>query len=305
MSLTSSKSKELYKIKTIASLTGFSTTLLRAWERRYRLLMPTRTATGHRLYTQEDLRVLKRVRTLLDQGRSIGEVVAQGRDRLLNSVEPESTPLTAEQTADLRRLVVDAALHLDERRLEQSLDETFARFTVLRALDQVVVPACHDIGRMWAQQQATVASEHLLSAAIEARLQKLLAAQARIGTGPQVLCCAFPDEFHELGVLTLQYYLLQLGMRVFYLGAALPFEEVERAVQERRPEFVMLSVARASLLDVHRSSLTQLVQRLPGVRFIVGGGGVMKDDDELLKLGVVLWPLDRPLTELSTLFHPS
>lgn len=57
-----------YKIKTIADLAGFSPTLLRAWERRYDILEPERTETGHRLYTEDDLRVLREIKRRLDAG---------------------------------------------------------------------------------------------------------------------------------------------------------------------------------------------------------------------------------------------
>ncbi len=72
-----------HKIRTVSERTGFPPGLLRAWERRYGLLEPARLEGGHRLYSDEDLRVLLRVRELLDQGRSIGELAAMGREALL------------------------------------------------------------------------------------------------------------------------------------------------------------------------------------------------------------------------------
>ncbi len=74
-----------YKMGTIARLSGFSPELLRAWERRYGLLDPSRGSGGQRLYGDDDLRVLERVRALLSEGRSIGEVAQVGRARLLQS----------------------------------------------------------------------------------------------------------------------------------------------------------------------------------------------------------------------------
>ena len=40
----------------VSSLTGVNSVTLRAWERRYNLIRPQRTAKGHRLYTQRDVR---------------------------------------------------------------------------------------------------------------------------------------------------------------------------------------------------------------------------------------------------------
>jgi DNA-binding transcriptional MerR regulator len=76
--------KGLHKIGTVCRSTGFSAPVLRAWELRYQLLAPARGAGGQRLYTDEDLLVLRRVRQLLDEGRAIGEIAAQGRRALLH-----------------------------------------------------------------------------------------------------------------------------------------------------------------------------------------------------------------------------
>ena len=78
---------------TLARMTGLPPVLLRAWERRYGLLAPERTDGGHRMYTEDDVRVLRRVRELLDQDRSIGEVAALGRRALLSASPPSTLSL--------------------------------------------------------------------------------------------------------------------------------------------------------------------------------------------------------------------
>lgn len=301
--------KELYKIKTIAAMTGFNPTLLRAWERRYELLVPTRTVTGHRLYTQDDLRVLRRVRSLLDQGRSIGEVVAQGRERLLHGTASggaaEGATTIFPELQRLHDAVIQGALELDDAAVNDALDEAFGRVSVVQALEQVVVPAAHEIGRLWAQQLASVASEHLLTAALERRLHRLVEMQNRNAPATQALCCTFPDEFHVLGSLVVSYYVLQYGVGVLYLGAALPFDDLARTLQRRRPDFVMLSVTRAALLEVHKPALIQLLMtQKQAPRFIVGGSGLVKVDPELSAVGVLQWPASRPLRDLSQVVQP-
>lgn len=91
-----------YKIKTVAELTGFSATLLRAWERRYGFLSPSRVSGKHRLYTETDLKVLYKVKEHLALGRSIGEVAILGRIELLGA-RPQP-PLKAVPPADSRSI---------------------------------------------------------------------------------------------------------------------------------------------------------------------------------------------------------
>jgi PAS domain S-box-containing protein len=74
----------VFKIGRLAELSGFEPTLLRAWERRHGLLEPGRLENGYRVYTNQDLAVLMRVRELLAQGASIGDVARMGRKALLH-----------------------------------------------------------------------------------------------------------------------------------------------------------------------------------------------------------------------------
>lgn len=83
----------VYKISTLAKLTGFGIQAIRNWEVRYGLLQPERTDGGHRLYSEADLRKLRRIKELLAKGRSIGEIANILQDeRPLGSHEESKEP---------------------------------------------------------------------------------------------------------------------------------------------------------------------------------------------------------------------
>ena len=65
------------RIGELARRTGVATELLRAWERRYGLLAPVRTASGYRLYSGEDVVRVGRMRQLLASGLSAAEAARQ------------------------------------------------------------------------------------------------------------------------------------------------------------------------------------------------------------------------------------
>jgi len=48
-----------FPIRVVSSETGVNAITLRAWERRYGLITPKRTAKGHRLYTEQDIRLIR------------------------------------------------------------------------------------------------------------------------------------------------------------------------------------------------------------------------------------------------------
>lgn len=79
-----SSAKRLYTIKELAEVVGMSTSALRAWERRFALFEPERTPGGHRLYTDDDLKLLWFVRRRQEEGVDLRSIAAAGRAVLLD-----------------------------------------------------------------------------------------------------------------------------------------------------------------------------------------------------------------------------
>ena len=303
--------KGKYKMGSISRQTGFSPMLLRAWERRHGLLEPERGDGGHRLYTEEDLQVLYRVKELIESGRSIGEIALIGRETLLaqgtaprfsqSSADPEyqagghgaaaSAPPFEPQFEAFGKSIVEAAIELDRTQLDRILDEAFARFAPDAVLHGLITPSAHEIGRLWMAGDLNVANEHMASDVFVRRVAKLLeSASMGLQQSPAVLCGCFPDENHYLGPMILAYELARHGVRVDHIIGPLPFEDLEQAIKVRRPRGTLLSVTRTALFQTHRPRLIELVRRhRDATRFVIGGQGSPDVDSELTHLGVELW----------------
>lgn len=319
-----------YKMGTIAEMTGLSPALLRAWERRYGLLEPERTGGGHRLYTEEDLTVLQYVKDQMEDGRSIGEVAAPGHGELLTRARSEVPSPSAEDRArrDPNRPadpipetpdagpylqssmddIVQAAVDLDRDALEAGLDRAFSMVSPPSVVSRVLEPAARRIGELWMEGKCSVAGEHMASSAFVLRLQKLLKTSNRAlkENVPQVVTASFPDELHEIGSLVVAYELTLHGIRVVHLGPALPFEELERALDVLQPFGVYLSVTRQTLYEAHRPRFLQLLDRRgEEFEFIVGGQGIDAEDGEVRDRGVRLWPSGSAGRELGAELVPS
>ena len=283
-----------YKMRTIARLTDFSPALLRAWERRHNLLHPMRGPGGHRLYTEDDLRVLLRVKELIQSGRSIGEISSVGRDTLLRQSNqlvdvsaPDAPPKFEEPTAEVRdqlesvrKKIVQASLEMDSGALNRALDEAFARVSPDIVIFEVIQPCAREIGEIWVAGKCSVASEHLASGIFVHRLRKLVESAEPSGSDmrPVIVSC-FPDEYHQLGALVLAYQLCRNSLRVNFLGAALPFEDLEGACQVVQPAAVLLSVTRQAVYQVHRRGLHDSLRRLTSKSLVyIGGQGVPMED---------------------------
>jgi DNA-binding transcriptional MerR regulator/methylmalonyl-CoA mutase cobalamin-binding subunit len=319
-----------YKMASVVRMTGFTPALLRAWEKRYDVLHPARALGGHRLYTEDDLKILFRIKSLIAQGRSIGEIALFGRENLLEALpargmsgkesqwtgklaEPrlingkaeslpwgESTAING-QFEKCANDIVQAAVAIDSAALEIALNQAFSLVPPEVAIREVLEPSATKIGELWAKGTCSVAGEHLASGIFVHRLQKLIeSSRPQDRPAQTAICACFPDEQHQVGTLVLAYYLCLHGISVSYLGASLPFEELEHACRLIAPRAVYLSVTRPVLYLTHRPRLIEMLRRHAGSSaFYIGGGGITAEDPELEQLGAKVWIGKYPLAGLT------
>ncbi len=250
-------------------LSGQSAQTLRAWERRHGLLQPTRSEGGHRLYTEDDLKVIRRVVALMDSGHAIGAIGQMGRDALLaptqkgtgletNNLAP--SPATNRWVAPL----VDAAQRIDPVAIRQLLDDVFAHLTALEAAERVLLPALYEIGRQWHQGTVSVAGEHLVTTELEFRLRKMIDTSLSAARAERpVLCASPPGERHEIGLLMVSLHLAAASVPVTYLGNSLPLREMRRAAEALRSRAVCLSITQSQTMDSIREELLHFAQEMP------------------------------------------
>jgi MerR family transcriptional regulator, light-induced transcriptional regulator len=286
-----------YKIKTVAERIGFSPTLLRAWERRYSFLLPERQASGHRLYTEDDMKVLKSVKLLLDRGQSIGEVAALGRDALLlfdlgptlHKLPQVVTPALDNGLSEMKDSLLQAIQLLEANAVRRMFHKMFADLE-FETVSRFVLEVSREVGNLWATGHMSVASEHLLSAVLKEQIQLLTQDYLQKPTGDKtVICAGFPDELHELGLLFLNHELARARHKVVYLGPALPLEDLDAAVSRLQPHVVCLSVSRTPVLRVHLPRFAETIARHSSPVFVVGGDGVSGMEKELAQVGAVPW----------------
>ena len=89
---TAASEEDLYRIGTIASLTGISVERLRAWERRYGLTPAFRSGKT-RFYSEVQLEWLRKVKRLIDQGHPISTLVALSDQKLDERLSASRTNL--------------------------------------------------------------------------------------------------------------------------------------------------------------------------------------------------------------------
>jgi DNA-binding transcriptional MerR regulator/methylmalonyl-CoA mutase cobalamin-binding subunit len=266
-----------YRIHMAAEMSGVSEGLIRAWERRYGVLKPRRTASGYRNYTEADIEVLRRLKKLTEEGVAIAEAVRllpQLRREAKEFVEAREGPRKApqaEQVARWRQEVLVAAERLDQQTVEAILDEAMASLPPVAFFEELLVPLQREVGERWHSGSLTVAEEHLVTQAARQRVLTLLH-QAPRRARRHVVCACLPLEDHELGLMGAALRFRHAGWRVTFLGARTPAEHLGRVVRAVQPDLVALSAVGTDEREPLGKTLAAIAERLPkGTRVVVGG----------------------------------
>ncbi|MGN6412749.1 MerR family transcriptional regulator [Flexivirga sp.] len=228
-----------YSIGEVAALTGVSTVTLRAWESRYGVVRPQRTASSYRQYDDRDLAVLQRMHALVASGVSPRRAAALATGEAAAAPAPDTAtalPALQDPTALAR-----AGAALDGEALRRTLDEAFAVASIETAIDDWLLPSMSEVGRRWASGELDVVSEHFISAAVMRKLSALF--EATPAHGPRV-AVGLPNEArHELPALAFALLLQRAGAQVLYVGADIPQSCWSRLVETWQPQAAVLGVA--------------------------------------------------------------
>ena len=253
----------LVRIGELSRRSGISPELLRAWERRYRLLRPTRSQGGLRLYSPDDLERVRLMQHHLARGLAAAEAAA------LATEQPHAAPDAETPIADAKDELADAFASFDEARAHAVLDSLLATATIDSVLALVVIPYLHELGERWERGDASVAEEHFASAMLRGRLLGLARGWGR-ALGPSVVLACAPGEQHDLALIAFGLALRARGWRVVYLGADTPFASVADAAKASDAVFAVISAVTAKRIRAHRDELRELASR---TRLCLGGAG--------------------------------
>ena len=249
------------RIGELARRTGVATELLRAWERRYGLLAPTRTAAGYRLYSLADVRRVFRMRELLATGLSAAEAAPQAM------TEPE--PTTAVASAGAPQQLREALERFDDTAANAAFDQLLAELSLNAVLEHTVMPLLQELGEQWAAGTTSVAQEHFASNVVRGRLLGLARGWDR-GTGPRAVLACPPGERHDLGLLVFGLALREQGWRITFLGADTPLDTLAETVRSLRPAALVI----ATLDPAGLASAEQTLRDLTNETAVwIGGAG--------------------------------
>jgi MerR family transcriptional regulator, light-induced transcriptional regulator len=267
------------RIGELARRTGASPELLRAWERRYGLLRPTRSQGGFRLYTAADEERIRRMREYLARGVAAAEAArlavdaeppGPGADTTTPVVlAPETTAAAPAPLQAAARELAGALDRFDEEQAHAVLDRLLAAYRIETILRDLLVPYLHDLGERWARGEVSVAQEHFASNLLRGRLLGLARGWGQ-GHGRAAVLACLPGEQHDLGLIAFGITLYRRGWRIIYLGPDTPLATIGQATERIAPELVVLAGTVPEPFAAHADAIADLTRQ---TTLAVGGAG--------------------------------
>ncbi len=248
----------LVRIGELSRRSGVSNELLRAWERRYGLLHPTRSEGGYRLYSAEDEQRVTAMRENLKRGLSAAEAARLALDQTGDESPAPDTPILGQSAQQLR-----AALdRLDEAGAHAALDRLLAELSLETVLGEAVLPYLRELGERWERGDASIGQEHFASGVLRGRLLGL-ARGWRQGGGPHAVLACAPGELHELGLITFGLALRDRNWRITYLGPDTPLATIAEIAETVRADAVVIAATAATYLEGEQPALATLGRSCP------------------------------------------
>lgn len=229
---------DLFPISTVAEITGVNPVTLRAWERRYGVICPSRTDKGRRLYSQTEVEKIHTLLNLLEQGITI----SRAAEALQHN---EQTPQTQEARTDTWQAYIQRMMTAIGLFNENLLDETYTDAIALYPIDivtqKLLMPLLDILGERWDKHKSGVAEEHFFSMYLRNKLGARFHHQNRFATGAPIILAGLPGERHEFGLLLLALNMMNYGHRIVLLGPDLPLEQLTPVVESTGAKAIVLS----------------------------------------------------------------
>ncbi|HRW07505.1 MAG TPA: MerR family transcriptional regulator [Caldilineaceae bacterium] len=293
--MTSTADTPIYNLKAVVQETGLKPDTLRAWERRYGLPAPRRTESGHRLYSQSDIDLLKWLMARQEDGMSISRAAELWRQLEAESKDPlQAMPVAPTLTtvsrmagygnaaatfgsngddtlSQLRDGWITSCLNFDEQSADEIITQAFALFPAEKVCLEVLQKGLGVIGEQWYLGNITVQQEHFASSLALRRVEALLAATPPPTRPGRILIGCPPDEAHTFVPLMLTLLLRRRSWNVIFLGANVPIQDFVLTVQTAKPQLVVLT---AQLLFT-AAGVRELGELIYEVNVPMGYGGLI------------------------------
>ncbi|MEN0037724.1 MAG: MerR family transcriptional regulator [Cellvibrio sp.] len=219
-------------IREISRVTGVNTVTLRAWERRYGLLIPQRTTKGHRLYSRADIERVKEIQLWLGRGLAISKVKALLADEQRGNEIPAIDSIWIQ----LAQQIQAAITAFNRNQLERLIEDTFALYPVEMIADFLLAPLLQELQ---GDEPGKPARRAFFNTVIQEYIHASQSRQRQAARGEKILVLAVSEGEGQILSHVLNYGLLVNQHRAEFLGY-LPVKESLLCAEAMGAEIVVI-----------------------------------------------------------------
>ncbi|PZX62243.1 MerR family transcriptional regulator [Hydrotalea sandarakina] len=259
-----------FTIKDLENLSGIKAHTIRIWEQRYNFLKPQRTETNIRLYSNEELRKLLNIALLNKYGFKISHIDRMNADEINDKILSLAS-VEAQQERIVNELI-GHMVYLNLEAFEAVLDNYILAKGIEKSITQIIFTFLERIGILWLTNHINPAQEHLVTNIIR---QKLIvgieSTHSHLPLNKTALLFLPEGEYHELGLLFMYYLLKSRGVKIYYLGANIPFKDMAYVVHLKHPDFLYTHLTSVTNHFNLEKMLLQLNNEMPDVPVLISG----------------------------------
>ncbi|TWC28500.1 MerR family transcriptional regulator [Pseudomonas sp. SJZ079] len=224
----------LLPIREVARVTGVNPVTLRAWERRYGLIVPQRTAKGHRLYSAEQVARIQAILAWLERGVAVSQVRG-----LLRSAQPASTQTTS-QWQQTREELLQAIGKLAERRLDDCFNRELALYPAHTLCQHLLLPLFDELQLRWRKQFGAQTERVFFYSWLRSKLGARLYHNNRQHHGAPLLLVNLSELPMEPGLWLSAWLASSADCPVQVFDWPIPPAELALAIEQIRPRALLL-----------------------------------------------------------------
>lgn len=259
-----------FTIKDLESLSGIKAHTIRIWEQRYSFLNPHRTETNIRYYSNEELKMVLNISLLNKYGYKISHI-----DKMSEGEMKEKILTLSNAQAQQERIINEMIQHMvdmDIDAFEAVLDRYINAKGIEKTITYILFPYLERIGILWITNHINPAQEHLVTNIIRQKLIVGIESASSSIISHKVALLFLPEgEHHELGILYMYFLLKSRGIKVLYIGANAPLQDIEYVAKVKKPDFIYSHLTSLASNFNFDKFLMKLNMRIPSLPVVLSG----------------------------------
>jgi MerR family transcriptional regulator, light-induced transcriptional regulator len=261
----------VYSIRDLEKLTGIKAHTIRVWEQRYRMIVPARTDTNIRYYTDENLRDLFNIALLNRHGFKISKLAKMQPEEIAGKVS-EISENNNSQNTQIDSLTL-AMIDLDEATFERIFSAYSWENGFERTMLELVYPFLDKLNILWLTNSVSPAHEKFIGNLIRRKLLCAIdACPNDYNRDAQTFLLYLPEgESQELTLLFMHYLLRSRQQKVVYLGANTSLNDLRDACQPLRPHYVFTILEEPIARQSIQHYLNKAAQTVLGGQLLLTG----------------------------------